>query len=420
MDRRSTSLAIAAFSVMAYSAHAADLSIAVGDTGNELEALRQQVKVFEERTGHTVDIVSMPSSSSEQFSQYRLWLAAENTDIDVYRVDVIWAPQLAGQLLDLTEATKDVIDQHFPAIVESQTVDGKLVALPLFTDAPALYYRKDLLEKYGATVPKTWDEMATTAKMIKDKEREAGNPDMWGFVFQGKAYEGLICDALEWVKSSGGGQIVEADGTISINNPDAASAIERAAGWVDTIAPPGVLAYGEEESRGVWQTGNAVFMRNWPYAYALGNSDDSPIKGKFDVTTLPYAEEGDRSAATLGGWNLAIPKFVNNPEAAVDLVKFLASPEQQKVRALISGNLPTIQSLYNDAEIAEKLPIIPRWEAVFQNAVPRPSAPTKLKYNEVSSDFWTAVHETLSGNGSAADNLAALEVELVKLKGAAW
>jgi trehalose/maltose transport system substrate-binding protein len=262
--------------------------------------------------------------------------------------------------------------------------------------------------------------MATTAKMIKDKEREAGNPDMWGFVFQGKAYEGLTCDALEWVKSSGGGQIVEADGTISINNPDAASAIERAAGWVDTIAPPGVLAYGEEESRGVWQTGNAVFMRNWPYAYALGNSDDSPIKGKFDVTTLPYAEEGDRSAATLGGWNLAIPKFVNNPEAAVDLVKFLALPEQQKVRALISGNLPTIQSLYNDAEIAEKLPIIPRWEAVFQNAVPRPSAPTKLKYNEVSSDFWTAVHETLSGNGSAADNLAALEVELVKLKGAAW
>jgi trehalose/maltose transport system substrate-binding protein len=401
-------------------AHAANLSIAVGDTGNELEALRDQVNVFQERTGHTVDIVSMPSSSSEQFSQYKLWLAAQNADIDVYRVDVIWAPQLASQLLDLTEATADVIGQHFPAIVESQTVDGKLVALPLFTDAPALYYRKDLLEKYGAAVPKTWDEMAETAKMIMEKEHEAGNSDMWGFVFQGKAYEGLTCDALEWVKSSGGGQIVEADGTISINNPDAAAAIERARGWVGTISPPGVLAYGEEESRGVWQTGNAVFMRNWPYAYALGNTDDSPIKDKFDVTTLPIGEQGDKSAATLGGWNLAIPKFVRDPEAAIELVKFLASPEQQKVRALVAGNLPTIQSLYGDAEIAEKLPIIPRWEAVFQSAVPRPSAPTKLKYNEVSNDFWTAVHQTLSGDGSAAENLAALEVELVKLKGAAW
>jgi trehalose/maltose transport system substrate-binding protein len=399
---------------------AANLSIAVGDTGTELGALRGQLKVFEERTGHSVNIVAMPSSSSEQFAQYKLWLAAQNTDIDVYRIDIIWAPQLASQLLDLTEATADVIDQHFPSIVESQTVEGKLVALPLFTDAPALYYRKDLLEKYDAPVPQTWDEMAATAKMVMDKEREAGNSDMWGFVFQGKAYEGLTCDALEWVKSSGGGQIVEADGTISVNNPEAAAAIERARGWVGTISPPGVLAYGEEESRGVWQTGNAVFMRNWPYAYALGNAGDSAIKGKFDVTTLPIGKEGDRSTATLGGWNLAIPKFVKDPKASVELVKFLASPEQQKVRALVAGNLPTNKSLYRDGEIAEKLPIIPRWEAVFHNAVARPSATTKLKYNEVSNNFWSAVHKTLSGEGTVADNLAALEIQLTRLKGAAW
>ena len=124
-------------------------------------------------------------------------------------------------------------------------------------------------------MPTTWEELAATAKMIMDKERAAGNEDMWGFVFQGNAYEGLTCNALEWVKSNGGGQIVEPDGTISINNPKAAAAIDMAKGWVGTISPPGVLAYQEEESRGVWQTGNAVFMRNWPYAYSLGNGDDS-------------------------------------------------------------------------------------------------------------------------------------------------
>lgn len=399
---------------------AANLSIAVGDTGTELEALRSQVKAFEEKTGHTVDIVAMPNSSSAQFGQYKLWLAARNTDIDVYRVDIVWAPQLASQLLDLTEAAADVVGEHFPSMIESQTVDGKLVALPLFADAPALYYRKDLLDKYGAAVPETWDEMETTAKTIMDKEREAGNPDMWGFVFQGKAYEGLTCNALEWVASSGGGDIVEADGAISINNPNAAAAIARAKGWVGTIAPPGVLTYGEEESRGVWQIGNAVFMRNWPYAYTLGDQGGSAIKGKFDVTTLPIGKAGDRSAATLGGWNLAIPKFAKDPEAAIELVKFLTSSDQQKVRALMAGTLPTIISLYSDPEIAEKLPIVPRWKAVFQTAMPRPAAPTKLKYNEVSHDFWTAVHQTLSGEGTAADNLAALEVRLTRLKGAAW
>ena len=165
-----------------------------------------------------------------------------------------------------------------------------------------------------------------------DKEREAGNKDMWGFVFQGNAYEGLTCDALEWVKSNGGGQIIEPDGTISINNPQAAAAIDMAKGWVGTISPPGVLAYQEEEARGVWQTGNAVFMRNWPYAYSLGNGDDFAVKGKFDVATLPAgAGEGARSAATLGGWNLAVSKYSKNPDAAIELVKWIASPEMQKL-----------------------------------------------------------------------------------------
>lgn len=411
---------LAGVALMATSVSAAELSIVLGDTGSGLTFLQSQVDRFQAATGHKVTIVPMPSSTTDQFGQYKLWLAAGNTDIDVYTTDVIWAPQLADQFVDLTEATKDIVGDYFPAIIESQTVNGKLVALPSFTDAPALYYRKDLLEKYGKSVPKTWDELAATAKEIQDGERAAGNADMWGFVFQANAYEGLTCDALEWVKSSGGGQIVEADGSISINNEKAAAALDRVKGWIGTIAPEGVLAYGEEESRGVWQVGNAVFMRNWPYAYQLGNSDDSAVKGKFDVTTLPVGAEGDTSAATLGGWNLAVSKYSDEQEAAIELVKFLSSAEEQKIRAIEQTNLPTRMAIYDDADVAAAAPIIPRWKDVFLNAVPRPSAPTKVKYNEVSSLFWSAVHDTLSGNGTAAENLELLEVKLTELKGAGW
>ncbi|MBN9137481.1 MAG: extracellular solute-binding protein, partial [Phyllobacterium sp.] len=154
--------------LLASGAFAANLAIVSGDTGNGREFLRKQLDQFEKETGNKVSIVAMPANSSDNFGQYRLWLAAGNTDIDVYRTDVIWAPQLADQFLDLKEAAKDVIDQHIPSIIESQTVGGKLVALPMFTDAPALYYRKDLLEKYKKPVPKTWDEMAATAKEIQD------------------------------------------------------------------------------------------------------------------------------------------------------------------------------------------------------------------------------------------------------------
>ena len=402
-------------------AQAAELSIVSGDTGNGLAFLRSQLDKFEADTGNTVTIVPMPSSTSDQFGQYRLWLAAGNADIDVYQTDVIWAPQLADQFLDLTEAAKDVVGDHFPSIIESQTVDGKLVALPAFTDAPALFYRTDLLEKYNKPVPTTWDEMAATAQEIMDAERAEGQADMYGFVFQGNAYEGLTCDALEWVMSNGGGQIVEADGTISINNEQAAAAIDRAAGWIGTISPDGNLAYQEEESRGVWQLGNAVFMRNWPYAYALGNGDDSAVKGKFDVAPLPAGDgEGARSAATLGGWNVAVSKYSPDPEEAIKLALFLSSTEVQKERAINQSNLPTIESLYDDADVLAASPFMANWKEIFQNAVPRPSAPTKVKYNEVSSLFWSAVHNTLSGNGSAAENLEVLEADLSELKGDAW
>ncbi|WP_416355923.1 ABC transporter substrate-binding protein [Aureimonas phyllosphaerae] len=401
------------------SARAEEISIALGSVGRDVDEMRGQLDAFQEATGHTVKIVTMPASTTDQFGQYRLWLSAGNKDVDVYRTDVIWAPQLAANLVDLTDAMKDVVGQHLPAVIQSQTVEGKLVAMPLFADAPALYYRKDLLEKHGREVPKTWAELTETAKVVQDAERQGGNAQMNGFVFQGAAYEGLTCDALEWVASNGGGQIVSPEGEITINNGKAAAALDLAKGWVGTIAPQGVLGYMEEESRGVWQTGNAVFMRNWPYAYPLSAADDSPVKGKFDAVPLP-AGEGGQSAACLGGWNLAVSQYSEHQDVAIELVKFLTSAESQKSRALGTARLPTIPSLYEDPEIAEKQPLVAKWKTVFENATPRPSAPTKAKYNEVSQQFWTAVNKTLAGQGDAATNLQDLERQLRRLKRNAW
>src|SRR5262249_22317901 len=140
---------------------------------------------------------------------------------------------------------------HFRVLIDNDTVDGKLVAAPWFVDAGLLYYRKDLLEKYGKDVPKTWDELAGAAKAVMDGEAKAGNTAMQGYVWQGRAYEGLTCNALEWIASYGGGSIVGPDGAVTIDNPQAAKALDTAKGWIGTISPKGVLSYGEEESRGV-------------------------------------------------------------------------------------------------------------------------------------------------------------------------
>ncbi len=405
---------------VALPAMADELFYVAGGVGKELETLKEIVKPWEERTGHKVTVVPMPNSSSDQFAQYRLWLAAGTTDVDVYQTDVVWAPQLAEYFVDLTEPAKDLVGQHFPSVIESQTAGGKLVALPIFTDAPALFYRSDLLEKYGKEVPKTWVELKETAQVIQDGERAAGQADIWGYVWQGSAYEGLTCNALEWIKSYGGGQIIDPDGTITVNNPQAVAALDEAKSWIGTISPPGVLSHKEEDARGVWQTGNAVFMRNWPYAYGLSAGDDSAVKGKFEVAPLPAGTAEGGSAATLGGWNVAVSKFSTKQEAATDLVLYLASAEAQKMRALMDSHLPTVVALYDDPEIAAAVPLIPRWKDIFANAVPRPSGPTKGKYNEVSARFWSAVHDTLSGSGTAAENLELLELDLSDMQGSGW
>jgi trehalose/maltose transport system substrate-binding protein len=393
------------------------IKVFFGAVGNEAESYGNLINQFQEETGATVEVVTAPESATDNLAQQLQFLGAGSSDIDVYQIDVIWPGIMAEHALDLYEyIPRSEIDAHFPAIIENNTVDGKLVGIPWFTDAGLLYYRTDLLEKYGyAGPPKTWDELEEMAKTIQEGERGEGNDSFWGFVWQGNNYEGLTCDALEWQYSHNGGRIIEPDGLVSINNPNAAAAFSRAAAWVDTISPPGVTTYQEEDARGVWQSGNAAFMRNWPYAYSLGNSDDSPIKGNFDATVLPTAAENN--AATLGGWQLMVSKYSQNPEVAAKFAAFMAGREAQKARAISNSYLPTIGQLYRDQDVLAAQPFMGSLFDVFNNAVARPSTVTGEKYNEVSAAYFNAVHSILTGEAPAEDALLDLEEELVDITG---
>lgn len=396
----------------ATSANAAEISISCGAVGAELQLCEEGVAKFEEMTGHTVNVVSTPNSATERLALYQQLLAAGTSDIDVFQVDVIWPGILADHFIDLSEYTDGAEAAHFESIVENNTVDGELVAMPWFTDAGLLYYRADLLEKYDLEPPTTWSEMAEAAQTVLDGEN---NSDLNGFVFQGRAYEGLTCNALEWVDSFGGGTIVDDEGNITIDNEAAVTAIDAASGWIGTIAPEGVLNYAEEEARGVFQAGNAVFMRNWPYAWSLGNSDDSPVKGNIGVVALPKGGEDGQNTGTLGGWQLSVSKYSENADVAAELVMFLTSEEEQKRRAIEGSYNPTIASLYEDEEVLEAAPFFGELYDTFTNAVARPSKTTGEKYNEVSNAFYNAVHSVLSGNAEAQGAVDDLEGQLQRI-----
>ena len=366
----------------------------------------------------TINFVTAGEVVEDRLGIYLQIFEAQSSELDVAQIDVIWPGDLAEHFLDLNDfGAGDVSGAHFPAIVENNTVDGSLVGIPYFTDAGLLYYRTDLLEKYGYSAPPaTWDDLEEMAATIQDGER-ADNPDFDGFVWQGRAYEGLTCDALEWIDSHGGGTIVSPEGEITIFNDNAIAAIERAAGWVGTISPVGVTDYAEEDARGQWQAGNAAFMRNWPYAYSLGNGDDSPIAGNFAVAALPAGPASDKGSATLGGWQLAVSKYSENPDMAAEFALFMASEESQRQNALITSKIPTIMSLYEDSEVIGTYPWFSDLLPVFTSAAARPSTATAPQYSATSALFFTAVNSVLIGEKDADEALAELEIELEDLLG---
>jgi len=379
-----------------------------GEGGRFSRALAEE---WAQKTGNKVEYYFRASDASAALQQYQQYWVAKSPDVDVYQVDVIWQGIAAPHAVDLKKYYKeDEIKAYFPRIIENNTVGSKLVSIPLYTDAGILFYRTDLLEKYGyKEPPKTWEELAAMAKKIQAGERAAGNPDFQGFVFEGKASESVTCNALEWIYSYGGGSVIDPDKKVTINNPNAIKAFDAARSWIGTISPTGVSTYGEEEARNIWQAGNAAFMRNWPYAYALGADPKSPVSGKFDVTVLPKGGDNGKNAACLGGWQLMISAYSKVPDASADLVRYLSSAEVQKKRAMAFSVLPTLPSLYSDPDVLTKNPFFKIMLDVFNNAVARPSTVTGADYNQVSTALFQNVNKVLTGAESGKDAVVQIE-----------
>lgn len=372
-----------------------------------------------EQTGVQVQVLNGPESATDRLAQYLQFFGAQSGDIDVMQIDVIWPGILAEHLVDLsTYIPAEELSTYFERIVQNNTVDGALVGLPWFTDAGLLYYRTDLMEKYGFEgAPETWAELEERATTIQEGERGEGLADFWGFVWQGAAYEGLTCNALEWQVSWGGGEIVEGDGTVSINNEQAAASFDMAASWVGNISPEGVTGYREEDARNIWQGGNAAFMRNWPYAYSLGNETDSAIANNFAVAPLPRGEGANaRNADTLGGWQMAVSTYSEDVDAAAQFAVCMTSREAQKIRATQGSYLPTIGDLYQDEEVLAANPFFEQLFDVFSGgAVARPSTVTAEQYNEVSTIYFTEVNRVLAGQQTGQEAVEAIAEQLESL-----
>ncbi|WP_421506257.1 ABC transporter substrate-binding protein [Erwinia rhapontici] len=375
---------------------------------------------FEAQTGHTLKFIDLPPASNEKLSLFQQLFAAKDSDaIDLFQADTVWIGVLDKHLLDLTDSVSDIRHDFFPTAMQNDVVNGRVKAIPAYMDAGALFYRKDLLAKYGEKPPVTWTELTRIATRIQQSERESGHKNFWGMVFQGKAYEGLTCNALEWVESQKGGSVIDSQGNITINNARAAQALDMAAGWIGKIVPPGALGYMEEESRSVFQNGDALFMRNWPYAYTLAEDRSSAIRGKVGVMPLPASDDGT-SVSAMGGWHWAISAYTKNPQAAIALLKIVSSAESQKKTLALMGWTPSRTALYDDPEVLAQAPYLSDFKNIFLLAKPRPATQTRRQYAQVSKAIYNATYNVLRGDIDGATAVAGLQQRLERIKARGW
>ncbi len=341
--------------------------------------------------------VEVGGATSELNQKYlNMVLTARDSTLDIFLIDIIrpaqfavarWAEPLNEYLGKDAEAQ---LSRYLPAYREANTVNGKLIALPALADSLFLYYRRDLLAKYGEQPPTTWPELARIAKKIQQGER---NPNLQGLSFQGKAVEGAVCTFLlpYW---SLGGDIIR-DGKTGFERDKAEAGLKMWRAMIDEgVAKKNSAEVGTDDTRKEFQAGKVVFGVIWGYAWNhFQGGADTQVKGKVGVVKLP-AMPGGKAVSCMGGWNWSVSAFSKNKPQAVELIRWLSSPAVSKQLALKGSFHPVFAEVYRDPEVVAAVPWFADALPVVETARPRPVTPV---YKAISDALRINTNSVMAG-----------------------
>ncbi len=348
-----------------------------------------------------------------RISLYQQLFAKKASRPDLFEIDVVWASALADSLIDLTPYFQDELRSFDPDVVRNFKVGNKVVAIPTFLDLGVLFYRPELLARYGyRQPPATWGELESMAGAIQTAERRKGNKNFWGYVWQGGAYEALTCNALEWQTSSGSPPFVDDTGGVHVSNPETISALKRAASWIGRISPPGEPFYREMDATNLWDEGNTAFMRSWISSYRIATPHPGRDKEHFRVAPLPAGPGGHRG--TLGGLGMGVSRFSLNRDLAIEALRGLTSVASETEQTQAAGTIPTRTSLRHNQALMD-FTALPGSIAqrAMSGLVLRPGLSTGETYPEISQAYYSAVHSVLTHTLTPEQSMQALEKQLL-------
>jgi len=352
-----------------------------------LAVLNQQVAGFEAANPNIrIELVQAPRITAERHDRFAVDLEAGDTAVDILALDYPWLAEFAAAgwispLGDYVQSSAVNLSAFLPTAIEASTIHGQLMALPWATDGGVLYYRQDLLSKYGYALPATWSDLQRIALDIKRRE---GLP--YGFVWQGAPYEGLTCNTLEFLWASGG-DVLDDAGQVIFDSPQTRAALQQIANLLAADAsPPQVVTFQENQALSAFRDGHAVFMRNWFYAWDRVSQKGSPVAGQVGMAPLP--------TSCLGGQVLALSSSGMHKTEAFRVMAFLSGYGQQVQSALLAEQPPALSAVFEDASL---LAADPGWQDLYAAlAVTRPR-PMAVPYTELSQAIYTEVNRMLIG-----------------------
>lgn len=318
-------------------------------------------------------------------------LAAGDSSIDVFTIDVIWPPELAsaGWLLPLNEwFSPEEQQQYIPAMIDAQTVNGSIYGVPNLMDFGALFYRKDILEEAGVEPPKTWMELVEIARKLQKP------PELFGYVSNFKADQQLMCEYVEFLYSNGGEFLDESGKGIRFTSRESIEVVQFMVDMVNKykIVQPGNTTMSVDEGRAIFTEGRALFHRNWLYVWSMSEHHEaSKVKGKVGVMLLPTFKEG-LNTSTLGGWSYCVSRFTKHKEEAVKTARFLGGAEVQKLRALKGNRVPPMIPVLNDPEVVAEKPVYVEMAKFATRIRARPKSPF---YTQISDIFQAQLQEAI-------------------------
>jgi multiple sugar transport system substrate-binding protein len=350
-----------------------------------------------------------PSSTDQLLTIYDNTFRTRSSAVDVVSIDVVYPAEFGSNgwtaPIDNLWASSER-SNYLPGPIKTCTYNGKLWAAPFRTDAGVIYYRTDLVK----TPPNTWADMVNISK-----ENAGKGGTKYGYLWQGSQYEGLVCDFSEVLYGYGGNVLDPNDPTkVVVNSPEANQALSDMVSWVGGVSPVNVTTLTEETDRSAWENGESVFMRNWPYAYSLGNKAGTKVAGKFDIHPMLYGGSNTVGHSSVGGWNLGINAYTKNQDAAWKFVHYMLQDYAQKTIAVMASLTPCLKSTYQDAEVLQKQPLFGKINQaqILETSLPRPVSKV---YPNLSNTIQQHVHQALTKSVSVSAALSAMQSDLQAL-----